>query len=376
VGNRTHPAIALFLPSLEGGGAERVFVELANAFAALGIRVDLLLASAHGPYLSEIASTVRLIDFATGGVLRSLPKLVRYMRSERPDALLSGLDHANIIAVMARVASRTRTRAVISMRSVPTAGYREARSTRGFAVLQLIRLAYPFADAIVANSEAVASDLAHLVRIRRDKLHMVHNPVNIAQIQRLSREELDHPWALPGAPPVILGVGRLDVLKDFGTLVQAFSLIRARRECRLVILGDGPERGNLESIVSQLGLQRDVLLAGFVGNPFSWMRRARVFVSSSLTEGCPNALMQALACGVPVVSTDCIGGSAEVLEGGKWGRLVATRDAGAMASAIVATLESEQHPDVRQRAQDFGHERIVQQYLRILLPRSSPHRSS
>ena len=235
-------------------------------------------------------------------------------------------------------------------------------------MLQLIRLAYPLAHAIVANSEMVASDLSQLVRIRRERLHTVHNPVNISRIQRLSMEEVGHPWAQPGTPPVILGVGRLDVLKDFSTLVRAFSLVRSRQECRLVILGDGPERGKLEDIVRQLGLDRDVLLAGFVSNPFAWMRRARVFVSSSLTEGCPNALMQALACGIPVISTDCVGGSAEVLQNGKWGRLVATRDASAMAEAIVATLGTEDHPDVRQRANDFGHERIVQQYLQILLP--------
>jgi glycosyltransferase involved in cell wall biosynthesis len=365
----------MFLPSLEGGGAERVFAELANEFAALGVQVDLLLASAHGPYLSEVASAVRVIDFAAAGVLQSLPKLIRYVRSERPDALLSGLDHANIVAVLARAASRTRTRSVISMRCVPTAGYREARSPRGFALLQLMRLAYPLADAIVANSAAVASDLSQLVHIPGDKLHTVHNPVNISQIQRLSGEDVDHPWALPGAPPVILGVGRLDVLKDFSTLVRAFSLVRSEQTCRLVILGDGPDRGNLESVVRQLGLEGDVLLAGFVSNPFAWMRRARVFVSSSLTEGCPNALMQALACGVPVVSTDCIGGSAEVLENGKWGRLVATRDVGAMAAAIVATLGSEDHPDVRQRAKDFAHERIVRRYLQILLPNlATPNR--
>jgi glycosyltransferase involved in cell wall biosynthesis len=375
LGHLTCPAIALFLPSLEGGGAERVFVELANEFAARRVHVDLLLASAHGPYLSEVASAVRVVDFGAAGVLQALPKLTRYMRKERPDALLSGLDHANIVAIVARVASRTRTRSVISMRSVPTAGFREVRSLRKFAVLQLIRLAYPLADAIVANSETVASDLSQLVRIRGERLHTVHNPVNISRIQRLSTEEVGHPWAQPGAPPVILGVGRLDVLKDFSTLVRAFSLVRSRQECRLVILGDGPERGKLEDIVRQLGLDRDVLLAGFVSNPFAWMRRARVFVSSSLTEGCPNALMQALACGTPVVSTDCLGGSAEILQNGKWGRLVATRDDSAMAEAIVATLQTEDYPDVRQRAKDFGHDRIVQQYLQILLPNLvGPHR--
>jgi hypothetical protein len=166
------PTITLFLPSLEGGGAQRVFVELANEFVALGLCVNLALASAHGPYLEEISAGVRVIDFGASGVLQSLPKLARHLRTERPDVMLSGLDHANIIAMLARVAARNGTRCVISMRSVPTAVYRESRSVRGWLLLQLIKVAYPFADAIVANSEAVASDLSQLLRITRSRLHI------------------------------------------------------------------------------------------------------------------------------------------------------------------------------------------------------------
>ena len=362
------PTITLFLPSLEGGGAQRVFVELANEFVALGLRVNLALASAHGPYLEEISDGVRVIDFGASGVLQSLPKLARHLRSERPDVMLSGLDHANIIAMLARVAARNGTRCVISMRSVPTAVYRESRSVRGWLLLQLIKVAYPFADAIVANSEAVASDLSQLLRITESRLHIVYNPLNISWIEKSSREEVDHSWCAAGAPPIVLGVGSLGVLKDFQTLIRAFSIVRSIRVCRLVILGEGPQREDLERLIYELGLERDVHLAGFVGNPFAWMRRATVFVSSSLTEGCPNALMQALACGTSVISTDCVGGSAEVLESGKWGHLVAVGDYRAMADAIAKSLEATIHPDVRQRANDFAHDRIARQYLQILLP--------
>ena len=366
------PTITLFLPSLEGGGAQRVFVELANEFVALGLRVNLALASAHGPYLEEISDGVRVIDFRASGVLQSLPKLARHLRSERPDVMLSGLDHANIIAMLARVAAGHGTRCVISMRSVPTAVYRESRSVRGWLLLQLIKVAYPFADAIVANSEAVASDLSQLLRITQSRLHIVYNPLNTAWIEKASREEVDHSWCAAGAPPIVLGVGSLGVLKDFQTLIRAFSIVRSIRVCRLVILGEGPQREDLERLIYELGLERDVHLAGFVGNPFAWMRRATVFVSSSLTEGCPNALMQALACGTSVISTDCVGGSAEVLQSGKWGHLVAVGDYRAMADAIAKTLEATIHPDVRQRANDFTHDRIARQYLQILLPNHVP----
>ena len=366
------PTITLFLPSLEGGGAQRVFVELANEFVALGLRVNLALASAHGPYLEEVSAGVRVIDFGASGVLQSLPKLARHLRTERPDVMLSGLDHANIIAMLARVAVGNGTRCVISMRSVPTAVYRESRSVRGWLLLQLIKVAYPFADAIVANSEAVASDLSQLLGITRSRLHIVYNPLNTAWIEKSSREEIDHAWCAAGAPPIVLGVGSLGVLKDFQTLIRAFSIVRSTRDCRLVILGEGPQREELERLIYELGLERDVHLAGFVGNPFAWMRRARVFASSSLTEGCPNALMQALACGTPVISTDCVGGSAEILQDGKWGHLIAVGDYRAMAEAMRKSLEATIHPDVRQRANDFAHDRIARQYLQILLPNHVP----
>ncbi len=171
---------------------------------------------------------------------------------------------------------------------------------------------------------------------------------------------------------MILGVGSLGARKDFPTLIRAFASVRSSRDCRLVILGEGPDRGKLESLIGEMGLQDEVHLPGFVINPFVWMRHASAYVCSSLNEGCPNALMQAMACGTPVVSTDCPGASADLLEGGKWGRLVPLRDHTAMADAISAILQSEEHPDVRKRAEDFAPERIAGEFLSILLPDSPP----
>lgn len=362
------PKISLFLPSLDGGGAERVFVQLANEFAVLGFRVDFAFASAHGPYLDELSADVRIVDFGASGVLGSLPKLVRYLRLEQPEVILSGLDHANVVAILANLVARSGTRCVISSRSVPTIWYRETRSLRSWILLQLMRVTYRFANKVIANSEAVAADVSQFLRISRDGIEVVFNPINMASIEALSRAEVGHPWCYSGAPPTILGVGRLVAVKDFQTLIRAFAIVRSSRDCRLVILGEGPERAKLESMIRELGLQQEVYLPGFVRNPFAWMRNVKLLVSSSLSEGCPNALMQALTCGTPVVSTDCVGGSVEILEGGKWGRLVAVGDSDAMADAIVDTLDATTPLDGRQRAKDFAEERIVQQYLQILLP--------
>src|SRR5690606_7355967 len=136
-----------------------------------------------------------------------------------------------------------------------------------------------------------------------------------------AEELVEHPWAQAGDSPIILGVGRLSAQKDFPTLLRAFSRVRTLRPARLAILGEGPARTELEELARQLDCEDDVLLPGFQNNPFSWMTSSRVFVLSSLWEGLPGALVQAMACGVPVISTDCNSGPAEILEGGKWGTL-------------------------------------------------------
>lgn len=364
--------LALFLPSLGGGGAERVYVDLANEFAARGLGVDLVLASAHGPYTGEVSRDVRIVDFGVAHVSQALPGLVRYLRSERPTAMLSGLDNANVVAVLAcHIAGRT-TRCAISMRSVPTEVYRRATSGRGRWLFRIMKVVYRFADAIIANSQAVALDASQLLRIPAARIEVIYNPLNLARIERDSRRPLTHAWFAPGAPPVVLGVGSLTGFKDFDTLIRAFAVVRARRNCRLVILGEGPAREKLESLAREEGIAGDILMPGFVPNPFPWMRQARVFVSSSVTEGCPNALMQALALGTPIVSTNAVGGSAEVLDNGRWGRMVAVGRPDAMAAAIDKSLIDGARTDSRTRAAQFSHDRIARQYLGILMPTEAP----
>ena len=364
----TERPLSLFLPSLVGGGAERVFVQLANEFRQRGHRVDMVLASAHGPYLRELDAEVRVVDLRSPSVLRALMRLVGYLRAERPFVLMSALDHANVVAVIANLISLRVTRCIVSSRSIPTVWYQRATSIRNRIVLQMMRITYRFADAIVVNSTAGARDLERLLRLRGDRMAVIYNPVDVHAIAELSAKMDPHPWCEPAPFPTILGVGRLDPLKDFATLIRAFARVRAQMRCRLVILGEGTERTTLEQLVSALEVGEDVCLPGFLDNPFPWIRSADVVVSASLSEGCPNAILQALACGTPVVSTDGIGGSAELLEDGRWGRLVPVGDDVAMADAIVATLSAAENPDGKLRARDFSPERIVDQYLEVLLP--------
>ncbi|HNS59257.1 MAG TPA: glycosyltransferase [Nitrosomonas europaea] len=360
--------IAIYLPSLRGGGAERAMATLANGFADRGLKVDLVLVRAEGPYLSEVSPGVRIVDLQSNRVLTSLPGLVRYLRRERPQAMLSALNHANVIAVVARMLAGVPARLVVSERNNVSLSGSSSKNLRSRVVLHMMRWAYRKTDGVTAVSGGVADDLANAINLPRDRISVIFNPVVTPELIEKSRMPLKHPWLGEGKPPVILGVGRLTPQKDFVTLIRAFAQVRTVRNCRLVILGEGELRAELEQLVASLGVQDNVQLPGFADNPFAWMSRVRLFVLSSRWEGLPNVLIQAMACGAAVVSTDCPSGPDEILEGGKWGRLVPVGDEEALAEAMVTLLEmpENQLSDVRQRAGGFRPELAVDAYLKIL----------
>ena len=359
--------IALYLPSLRGGGAERVMVTLANGFAQRGYTVDLVLASAEGPYLEDVAANVRLVDLDTRRVSRSLPRLVRYLRRERPAALLSAMGHANVIAVLARWLAHVPTRVIVSERSNFSASRANAKSLGARLTGSLMAWAYPRADGVVAISCGVADDLARSIGLSRSSIDVVYNPVVTDDLHAKSLLSSEHPWLKPGEPPVILGVGRLTAAKDFSTLLLAFARLRQERMVRLLILGEGELRPQLTALVAELGLQAEVDLPGFSRDPLPIMKHASLFVFSSAWEGFGNVLVEAMACGTRVVSTDCPSGPAEILEGGRWGRLVPVGDVDVLAESMASALDDQNPPDVAARAAEFGVDRAVDGYLRVML---------
>ena len=363
--------LALFLPSLHGGGAERVKVNLAQGFAERGLKVDLVLAKAEGPYLSRVSSKVRVVDLRAKRVLYSLPALVQYLRRERPAALLSALNHANVVAIWAKKLACVKTRLVATEHTVLSQSTENTSSLRGRLMPLLIRLFYPWADAVVAVSRGVAEDLSSMTGLPLNKIKVIYNPVITPELFAKAEEPVDHPWFRPGEPPVILGVGRLTAAKDFPTLIRAFALVHKERPARLMILGEGEDRPELEALVRELGLEQDVALPGFVENPYKYMKRAAVFVLSSRWEGLPTVLIEALALGTPVVSTDCPSGPREILKGGECGLLVPPGDPKKLAEGILRILTDkalacELAEKGRRRATDFTVDKAVEQYLTLI----------
>lgn len=373
-GDGVSPArVALVLPTLGGGGAERIMITLAKELTGRSLAVDLVVFTSEGPFRSLVRPPVRLVDLGTQRARSSLPALVRYLRRERPVGLVASQTHTNALAVAARRLAGVPTRLVLREENTYSQDSGTGRGLGGRLSDAAVRWAYRRGDRVVAVSEGAASDLRASVGLPADRVEAIANPLAAAEIAQRAEEPLEHPWFAPGEPPVVLGVGRLHRQKDFPTLLRAFARVVAKREARLVLLGEGPDREALARLADELGLSERVAMPGFVDNPFAYMRRAGVFVLSSRWEGLPGVLIEAMACGCPVVSTDCPSGPQEVLEGGRYGPLVPVGDEAALADAILATLE---HPPAREAlaasVERYSAARIADRYVELLLGRAPP----
>jgi glycosyltransferase involved in cell wall biosynthesis len=359
--------ISLFLPSLNGGGAERVALLLAQGMARSGHSVDLVLMIASGAYINQIPDGVRLINLNCSRLWTSTAALVRYLRRERPNALIGFMPLANGIAGWAKLASRVPTKLIFTEHNVVSLVFGDVDLRRYWALQFPIRFMYRFADRIVAVSNGVADGLRKLPGVISKNVHVIYNPAYMPAIEENAHALSEHPWLMDRAIPVLLSVGRLVKQKDFATLIRAFDLVRRVRPARLIILGEDQERQALEQLVADLGLASLVRMPGFVSNPWGWMSRASVFVLSSQHEGFGNVLVEAMACGTPVVSTDCPSGPSEILDNGVYGELVPVGNSGELAAAILRTLDSSVAPEIlKHRARQFSEELAVERYLRLI----------
>lgn len=358
--------IAFFLPTLCGGGAERVIVNLAQAMADRGLPVDLIVAAAEGELLDQLPPKVRLVDLRASRVLRSLGPLTSYLRRERPRVVVSSMGHANLVALWAAKLARRATPVVVTVhntmsQSTPQQGWLASRLWP-----LLLRTFYPWAACVVAVSRGAADDLARTCGLARERVRVVYNPVITPRMMELARQTLDHPWFALGQLPVILGAGRLTRQKDFPTLIRAFAELQRRRAGRLMILGEGEERPRLEALAVELGLADDVALPGFQDNAMAYMAGSALFVLSSAWEGLPTVLIEALAVGTPVVSTDCPSGPREILQEGRLGALVPVGDAGALASAMIDALDRPPSAVPLDALAPFTRDAAVDHYLRLI----------
>jgi glycosyltransferase involved in cell wall biosynthesis len=343
-------SVAIYLHDLAGGGVERQTLALAAALQARGVAVSLVLHQARGPLLDQVPADVTLVDLHSRRTLQDIPRLAGYLRRARPDVLLANLDHNNVAALMASGLTTVPTRTVICQHNAISAEFQASERWTYRLVPLAYRLLQPWMSRAVAVSDGVAAELTRLAGIPRGRIVTIHNPVVAPDFAAKAAAPVDHPW-FDAEAPVFVTAGRFVPHKDHATLLRAFAQHRRHSPSRLLMLGDGPLLSATRMLAGELGISDAVDFLGFRDNPLPWFRRADAFVLSSCTEGFGNVLVEAMACGTPVISTDCPYGPREILEDGRYGALVAMQDPAALAAAM-DDLPTLRHrcPAVRLRA--------------------------
>lgn len=359
--------IAVLAATSGHSGVDRILINLIEQWAAWGIGVDLLQVRRHGPRLPQVPDGVRCVDLGTAHVNTALPALVRYLRQERPRALLTDKDRVNRIAIIARALAGGPSLLAVRLGTTVSVNLASRGLFERWLQRRSIRSLYPRAERILVPSAGVAADLQAHLGVPGERIRVVPSPIVSPQLHQRAQAQLAHPWFAPGQPPVILGAGELGARKDFPTLVRAFAAVRRRRPCRLVVLGRGRQRAALQALAAELGVAAELDLPGFVANPYPFMAQAALFALSSRWEGLGIVLIEALACGTPAVSTDCPSGPGEIL-GRDWPeQLVPVGDHQALARAIERTLAAPPPAAaLTRRAADFSVEASARAYLSAL----------
>lgn len=364
--------LAIFVSFSGTGGVERVVLNLLQGLAAHAVQVDLLAVVTPKGWLPEVPwPNIRVIEFKAKGSQKALLELIGYLRREKPEVLMVAKDRAVRMAVIAHWLARVETRLVGQLHMNMTGYLASKPAVHRWTRTLPMRWLFPRLDKIIGVSEGVVADTIEITGMPRERVIAIRNPVITPELSIMAEAPADHPW-FKETLPIIIGVGRLSPEKDFATLIRAFSRVRKTRDCRLVILGEGPLQSNLEQLIGELGLRDSVALPGFCANPFAYMKKAALFVFSSAWEGSGNVLVEALALGIPSVSTDCEYGPRETLEEGKYGPLVPVGDDEALANAMIDTLDNPLPPRMLQQAvADFTIEKSAQRYLDVLFPASA-----
>jgi glycosyltransferase involved in cell wall biosynthesis len=351
-------SIAIYIHDLSPGGVERQCLVLARELRAKGAAVTLVLHQQRGELIPMLPPGVPVVDLRSSRTLFDVSRLRHYLRRARPDVFMANVDHNNIAASLAKALSGSRTQLVICQHNPLTPGYHATVNWKHRVVPFCYRLLASRIDHAVAVSDGIAAELVETGGLPQRKVSTISNAVIGDDFAARAAVEVDHPWFADGEPPVFATAGRLVLMKDHATLLRAFARVRKHRPARLMIMGIGPLRDELEALAESLGVADDVAFLGFVPNPLPYMRRASAFVLSSRSEGFGNVLVEAMGCGTPVVATDCPYGPAEILGRGRFGVVAPPQNPAALASGMERVLNERATwpPELlRERAAEFSY---------------------
>jgi glycosyltransferase involved in cell wall biosynthesis len=372
--------LMIIIHSLKGGGAERVVANLLKGLSRRDFSITLLLYEGIFDYLIpenvevitlDILSSRNILKTTKGFILKII-SIARLIKKNKPDIIFSLLSDTNVITILARSLSGVHSKVIVSERNHPSLSLKN--ELYGGITKFLMRYCYPKAERIIAISQGIKKDLLENFNLPGEKIEVIYNPLDIAEIETLSAEEINHPW-FNDELPIIISIGRLTKQKGHSYLIKVFSMVRQSLPCRLVIIGTGEEEENLVNMVNTLGLKNDVEFLGFQRNPFKYMARSSLFISASRYEGFGNVLVEAMALGLPVISTDCPSGPAEIIEHGKNGILVPIENEGRLERTILNLLTNDElrrklSNEAKIRAQYFALDKRVEQYSDVFLQTS------
>ena len=358
--------ISILLPDLRGGGVERIRLVLANEFARAGHKISFVLMQSKGELLKEAKDKFKVIDLATQRVREVPLALNRYLRQHRPDVLISAIWPLSVIAPISVFFSRHRCKVLVSEHNNLSIQYSNWGLLNYLLMRASMAVGYRLANSRVGVSKGVVDDIAKLSCLKKKMFEVIHNPIRpFLEPTKQSLQYAENLWSCQSGSRIVT-VGSFKAQKNHKLLLNAFARINLPNS-RLMFVGDGKERESLLSTANELGINEKIILTGFCLDPTPFYKTADLFVLSSDYEGFGNVIIEALACGIPVVSTDCPSGPAEILDNGRFGLLVPTKDVSALANAIKVQLNSKVNRNtLMNRASEFSAEIVARKYLKSI----------
>lgn len=365
--------IGFFIPSLNGGGAERVAVNLINAFIDKGFYVDLIILRAEGVFLKNVSPKANITVLKVKKTRHAIIPLKKYIEKSNVDVLISFMNYVNSVAYIANLLAKKKVKLVFTEHSDVSQSLAQVKrkSKMAYILMTLVmKVSYRKADCIIAVSQGVKDSLTKKLGISSDKVELIYNPIDIEKITEMSNEVVLYDHTCRTSRKLIVTVGRLSKEKDHENLILSFNTLLENIDCDLLIIGEGKERANLEYLINKLNIHERVKLIGFSENPYKFMKNSDLFVLSSVREGFGNVLVEAMVCETRIVSTDCPSGPREVLKDGRLGLLVDVCEPKRLAEAMLQSLKSpisnEKLNEYKIQRQLFSKEVIVDKYIKVI----------
>lgn len=365
--------LLIYVPSLSGGGAEKMIINLANYFTEKGIYVDLILARDINDYPELINKKINLINLTGKNRIQRILFLAKYIRNVKPVSLLTTLMIANWEGTVANILSFSKVKHYSRITYHISESYKNNPTVKKRIDSYFIPIMAKLGVKFIGLSKDVSNDININLGVAIDKISTVYNPAFTEEMMILAKETVSDPW-FNADYDIIISPCRLVKTKDLTTLIKAFRLVKnGNKTTKLVFLGKGPEKANLRLLVNKLDLGKDVRFLDFDPNPYKYISKAKIMVSCSLQEAFGNVIVESLALNVHVISSNCPGGPVEILENGKWGKLFPVGDHIMLAQHVLDTIQEPKRTDLLDRARDFSVKNIAEEYadkLSLLLDNS------